>query len=127
MAGKADDSEIDNLETFRLLWLDSNVNNGENLVAQIQLRTIINHLETFIDPDDCQKSIEQTPKDDRVVLIVSGQLGETLVPRIHESQRVSAVYVYCRDENKNKVWADKFKKVCICYYCLLTHMMSCCR
>jgi protein gp37 len=110
---KAEDNDIDNLETFRLLWLDADVNNTENLAAQQHLRSVINYLETFVDADECRQSIEQIPKEDRVVLIVSGELGRKVVPRIHEIQLVSSVYVYCRDKNKHKQWADQFKKVCI--------------
>ncbi|CAF5059211.1 unnamed protein product, partial [Rotaria sp. Silwood1] len=100
-----------NLETFRILWLDGAINSSENLAAGEQLRSFINHLNTYDNKDECLQIIKQVPKEDRVVLIVSGRLGYEVVPLIHSLPQLSSVYVYCTDREKNKQWADQFSKV----------------
>jgi hypothetical protein len=63
----------DNLETFSLVWLDTQVNTTEqNQRAQKKLRQIINHLKIFDDLDQCQQYILSLSSQDRLVLIVSG-------------------------------------------------------
>ncbi|CAF3487714.1 unnamed protein product, partial [Rotaria sp. Silwood2] len=42
----------DNLETYSIFWLDASVDNEENKAAQKQLRSIINQLRTFVDPNE---------------------------------------------------------------------------
>jgi protein gp37 len=101
-----------NLETYCLIWLDVSVNNSqENIQAQQQLRTSINHLITFEDYQQCLQYIEFVPKDDRIILIVSGRLGQIIVPKIVKYRQVTSIYVYCMDKKANEQWAKQFKKV----------------
>jgi hypothetical protein len=102
----------ENLETFSLLWLDASVNDvQENIDAQQQLRTSINYLKTFEDGDKCEEYIRSVPKDDRIILIISGRFGEIIVPRIHSLRQISSIYVYCKDKKRHETWANQFKKV----------------
>jgi hypothetical protein len=98
------DHTIDeNLETFSLVWLDAQVNNSiQKLNAQKELRAIINHLKIFEDENECQHFIEQMSKEDRLVLIVSGQLGRHVMSRIHHLRQVLSIYVYCIDKQANE-------------------------
>jgi hypothetical protein len=101
-----------NLETYFLIWLDAAVNSSEeNVEAQQQLRTSINHLTTFDDDNGCEEYIRSVSKHDRIILIVSGQLGQKLVPRIHQLQQIFAIYVYCMNKKQNEHWAQEFSKV----------------
>ncbi len=101
-----------NLETYFLIWLDVTVNTSEeNIEAQQQLRTSINHLTTFDDENECEEYIRSISKDDRIVLIVSGQLGQQFVPRIHQLQQIFSIYVYCMNKIENEKWTPNFNKV----------------
>jgi hypothetical protein len=73
--------------------------------------TSLIHLTTFDDDNKCEEYIRSTPKDDRIVLIVSGQLGQKIVPRIHQLRQISSVYVYCINKKQNEQWAQQFSKV----------------
>ncbi len=107
----------DNLETFSLLWLDASVNSSEeNRCAQKHLRSTINYLKTFEDAKQCQEYIEKISSYDRLILIVSGQLGQEIVPHIHHFRQVSSIYVYCRDKQRNEQWAKNFPKVTKFYF-----------
>ncbi len=101
-----------NLETYSLIWLDATVNiSKENIRAQQQLRTSINHLRIFEDDNECEEYIRSIPKEDRIVLIVSGGLGQKIVPHIHQLRQVFSIYVYCMNKKKNQQWAQQFSKV----------------
>jgi plasmid stabilization system protein ParE len=106
------DSPDDNLETFGLLWLDANVDTSEeNRQAQKQLRHIINHLKIFDNQNLCQQYILSVSSQNRLILIVSGRLGQEIVPHIHHLRQISSIYVYCRDKETNEKWAKHFPKV----------------
>ncbi|CAM4825749.1 unnamed protein product [Rotaria magnacalcarata] len=99
------------LEIFYLIWLDANANGKETRDTEQKLRSIINNLKKFQDVKQCQKYIEERSKNDRLVMIVSGQFGREIVPSIHKLRQVISIYVYCFDKVRNKQWADKFAKV----------------
>ncbi|CAF4657022.1 unnamed protein product, partial [Rotaria sp. Silwood1] len=100
-----------NLESFTCLWLDQNVNlTQDNLQTQKELRQVINHLRTFDNIDECEQYIRNITKE-KVVLIVSGSLGQQIVPRLHDLPQFSACYVFCQDQKANEQWANKYHKV----------------
>ncbi len=102
----------ENLETYGLLWLDASVNSSkENIQAQQQLRSSINYLLTFEDDHQCFQYIHSLPKDDRIVLIVSGRLGRIIVSQIVQLRQIISIYVYCMDKKANEQWAQHFSKV----------------
>ena len=112
MNGSQAPSDKDNLETFSLFWLDAAVNtSSENVQVQSKLRSVINHLKTFDNIQTCERYIRALPKEDRLVLIISGGFGRELVPRIVGLQQVFAIYVFCYDKKGNKEWSQQFDKV----------------
>ncbi len=118
-------SSDDNLETFSLLWLDASVNiTGDNLNAQQELRTIFNQLKPFENPNQCEQYIRVMSVEDRVVLIVSGQLGRDIVPRIHHLQQLLSIYVYCHNLESNEQWSRQFSKVMKKISLLIIHILS---
>ncbi len=93
----------ENLETYCLIWLDASVNGSqENIQAQQQLRSSINYLLTFQDDQQYLQYIDSVPKDDRIVLIVSGRLGRIIVPQIVQLRQIISIYVYCMDKKANE-------------------------
>ncbi|CAF3898017.1 unnamed protein product, partial [Adineta steineri] len=99
------------LEIFSLIWLDATVNVKDTRDTEVKLRSIINHIKKFQDIKQCQQYIEQTSQKDRLVIIVSGQLGQEIVPHIHQLRQVISIYVYCMDKKSNEQWAYKFAKI----------------
>lgn len=104
-------SSDDNLETFCLIWLDASVDSEENIRAKEELYTTINQLKAFKEMTQCEQYIKSIPKEDRIVLIVSGHLGRLIVPRIHNLEQLSSIYVYCQDQNSNEQWSSAYSKV----------------
>ncbi len=102
-----------NLESFACLWLDQNVNStDDNRETQQELRQVINYLRTFDKSDKCEQYIRQITHE-KVVLIVSGSLGQQVVPRLHSLPQFSACYVFCGDKQANEQWAKQYSKVTI--------------
>lgn len=102
----------ENLETYSLVWLDTLVNStNENRQAQQQLRASINHLLTFEDDRRCCEYIDSLPKEDRIILIVSGRLGRIIVPKVAHFQQIISIYVYCQDQRTHEAWAHQIPKV----------------
>lgn len=121
-----DNSMCDNnLETVGLLWLDAEVHTSEeNRAAQKQIRASINHVITFEETHHCEEYICSVDPYDRLVLIVSGRLGQGIAPRIHELQQLSSIYVYCLDKEKHEKWTRNFVKVSVLLLMLLFCFLS---
>ncbi|CAF4053229.1 unnamed protein product [Rotaria sp. Silwood2] len=101
----------DNLETYSIFWLDASVDNEENKAAQKQLRSIINQLRTFVDPNEFIDCVRYIHQGDLTILIVSGQLGRIVVPEMQKLQQVSSIYVYCFNKEANLEWSRSYSKV----------------
>ncbi|CAF4605949.1 unnamed protein product, partial [Didymodactylos carnosus] len=103
--------EKENLEILSLLWLDTNVNQTQhNLDIQTKLRSAINFLKTFNTIDECEKYIQQT-KQAKITLIVSGDLGQMFVPKVHHLSQLNSIYIYCIDQVKNEQWSKMYSKI----------------
>ena len=99
------------LEMVSLIWLDSDEKINDNRDVQQNLRSIINQLKIFQDSHECQRYIELRPKEDRLILIVSGQIGHIAIPLIHRYQQVLSIYVYGNDKKNYERWTSQFLKV----------------
>jgi hypothetical protein len=104
-------TDDNHLETFCLIWLNTNVNVEKTRDTEQKLRSIINHLKIFEDIEQCQQYIEQKSLKEPLILIVSGRLGRKLVPLIHQLREVISIYIYCKDKKSNEQWSSKFSKV----------------
>lgn len=110
MMSKNDEKTAD--ITYSILWLDASANSSnDNRQAQNQLRSIINHLKTFDDEHQFQEYIQTVSSHIRLVLIVNGRLGRSVVPRIHDNSQIVSIYVYCMDKKRNEQWAQNYSKV----------------
>ena len=89
-------TEEKHLEIFCLVWLDSNTNEIRD--TEKKLHAIINHLEKFHDDKSCQNYLEKTCQKDRLILIVSGRLGQEILPTIHKLRQIISIYVYCMNK-----------------------------
>ncbi|CAF1097868.1 unnamed protein product [Adineta steineri] len=99
------------LEIFSLIWLDANVDVKNTRDTEVKLRSIINHIKKFKDVKQCQHYIEQRSQKDRLILIVSGRLGQEIVPFVHQFRQVISIYVYCIHQKNHEQWAFKFSKI----------------
>lgn len=101
-----------NLETYSILWLDPIVTDSKEYVdAQQRLRASINYIRTFKTIPPCEQYIQSVPDKDRIIFIVNPQMGQELIPRIHEFRQIFSIYIYSADAKRNTQWTKEFKKV----------------
>lgn len=99
-------------EDFALYWLDENVHHSDdNQRVWQELRQLVRCSQAFDDYSECEHAVRSFAQDKRLVLIVSGRLGERLVPGIHHLPHVAVIYVYCMDRQRNEQWSREFLKV----------------
>lgn len=102
----------DDREDSSLVWLDAHVNQSEeNVRTQRRLRSTNMPLRIYQDEKCCEVFLRSVSSKTTILLIVSGQLGQRIVPRIHSMSQVSAIYVFCRNRDRNERWARNYKKV----------------
>jgi len=100
---------ISSLNTFCLIWLDANSNEGRN--TEQKLRSIINQLKKFQNLHECQDFLKETSSKDRLIFIVSGRLGREILSEIHHLRQMISIYIYCMDKQANELWSSKYSKV----------------
>jgi hypothetical protein len=95
-------------EQLSLAWLDDSAND-ENLLNQQQLRLLDSNLKLLKNKDEFDEYLKST--DARITFIINGRLGEQLVPTIHNSPKIIAIYIFCYDVEKHKKWSSEFTEV----------------
>jgi hypothetical protein len=83
-----------NVESNILMWLDVTVNH--DMVSL--LRQKVNYVKVFNDPDVCVHHI-MSIKNENIFLIVSGSLGEQIVPVVHQEHQLRSIFVFCSNKS----------------------------
>ena len=100
------------LQNFLLVWLDANFNEStaDFKKSLKYLRQVVASVETFTDAEECVKFLDQIQKE-KAFMIVSGSLGQQVVPEIESKPQLEAVYVFCWNKSAHEAWASKIPKV----------------
>ncbi|CAF0799075.1 unnamed protein product [Didymodactylos carnosus] len=100
--------EQQNLENFQIVWLDANINKtDDNSQTIARLRATINYLNIFDNVDDCYDYIASV-ENEKLFLIVSGSIGQNIVPYTHQMPQIQFIYIYCFDIEKHEQWAMNY-------------------
>jgi hypothetical protein len=103
--------EEENREDFTLIWLDERLDTDVTDVRNISaLRDVVYHLRTFTDSELCRSYIERVPKES-IFLIVSGSIGRTFVPIVHDLTQIRLIYILCHRTSLHTEWASAFTKI----------------
>src|SRR5437879_1497112 len=72
------------VQNVLLIWLDNNIDdkNADCRNTIIQLRRVVNTINTFTDGEECIQFLENM-HNEKACMIISGSLGQHIVPRIH--------------------------------------------
>jgi tetratricopeptide (TPR) repeat protein len=100
------------VQNVLLIWLDSNIddNNDDCHNTVSQLRRVVNDVNTFTDRDRCVQFIERI-KDEKACMIISGSLGEHIVPRIHNMSQVDSIFIFCGNKKHHEQWTKDWSKI----------------
>ncbi|CAF1530134.1 unnamed protein product, partial [Adineta steineri] len=103
----------DTIQNFCLIWLDKNigeVNDTDCMNIIVQLRQVINDIQTFTDVDECVAFINDST-DKKICLVSSGALGHTIVPIIHDKAQINNIYIFCGNKTLHEQWTQQWPKV----------------
>ena len=100
------------VESFIIIWVDARLHSDQPLDEDTEhsraaLHQIVNSVKLFDTSDKCIHFINDTIKDEKVFLIVSGSIGQDLVPQIEDDHRLDSIYIFCWDKSKHEQWANK--------------------
>jgi hypothetical protein len=106
------DFHLQHLENFILIWLDANINirNNDYNSSIADLQKLVHVILPFTDPDPCIDFISNI-KNEKIFLIVSGSLGQNIIPLLHDLYQIDSIYIYCDNKSKHEKWAHKEKKI----------------
>ncbi|CAF3593102.1 unnamed protein product [Adineta steineri] len=103
---------IQQTQNVLLIWLDSNIDetNDDCQNTITKLRCTVNDINKFIDSDQCLKFI-QTVVDNKLCMIVSGSLGQHIVPRVHNMSQVNSIFIFCGNQKHDEQWIKEWPKI----------------
>jgi len=95
-----------------LIWLDSTIDSSNSNCQKTinQLRVIVNDIKLYIDGDRCIEFIK-TITNNKVCMIVSGALGQNIVPRVQDMSQIDSIFVFCGNKKKHEQWVKEWSKV----------------
>ena len=95
-----------------LIWLDINIvkDSDSYQATTIPLQSVIHNIFTYADSEACFQFI-QTISNEKVCLLISGSIGQFIVPRIHHMTQVDSIVVYCGDVSRHRPWAAAWSKI----------------
>jgi hypothetical protein len=108
-------SDNNNYKTYSIIWLDASINSQENNETQGKLRSFIDYLQIFENVDQCEKHIQSVSSGDRIIFVVSGDLGQQLIPKIHPLEQIFSIYIYCANKEFHQQWTKEYKKVILIF------------
>ncbi|CAF0943341.1 unnamed protein product [Rotaria sordida] len=100
------------LQNFLLIWLDANIDESKKDFKNSlkHLRHIVASITTFTDSQECVNVLSEIKKE-KVFMIVSGSLGQYIVPEIHTLPQLDSIYVFCGNQLLHEEWAKTISKV----------------
>ncbi|CAF1514062.1 unnamed protein product, partial [Adineta steineri] len=105
-------TNIQRMQNVLLIWLDSNIDktndNCKNTIKQ--LRRAIDDIKTFTNGDQCFEFI-QTIVNKKACMIISGSLGQHIVPRVHNISQLDSIFIFCENQKHHKQWAKDWFKI----------------
>ena len=100
------------VESFIIIWVDAKLHPDNPLDDDTQhsrntLHQIVNTVQLFNTCGKCLDFIHNKIKDEKIFLIVSGSIGQNLIPQIEHDNRLDSIYIFCWDKSKHEQWATR--------------------
>jgi tetratricopeptide (TPR) repeat protein len=100
------------VQNVLLIWLDYNIDGNStdcrNTISQ--LRCAVNTINTFNDAEECIEFLEPM-HNDKTIMIISGSLGQHVVPRVHNMSQVVSIFILCDNKQYHERWAQDWPKI----------------
>jgi hypothetical protein len=103
-------------KSFMFVWCDASIGTHSNLDDDkntiTHLARVVNQnqqlVHTFNELNACRDFITHV---NNVCLIISGSMGEELVPSIHNLEQIHSIYIFCLNKAKHDLWASHYQKI----------------
>ncbi|CAF1327437.1 unnamed protein product [Adineta ricciae] len=100
------------IHDFTIIWLDANNEQPDTFFDRPSILTsIISDLHTFDNPSDCLDYITSIHSNIRIFLLVSGQLGKSIMSMMHDHSKICYVYIYCTNRKQHEKWTKDYSKI----------------
>jgi tetratricopeptide (TPR) repeat protein len=117
-AGQAKDAiqrrrfDMQIVQNVLLIWLDNNIddNSADCRNTVTQLRRAVNTINKYTDGEECIQFLE-TIDNEKVCMIISGSLGQYIVPRVHNMSQVDSIFIFCGNKRYHEQWAKEWSKI----------------
>ncbi|CAF1287117.1 unnamed protein product [Adineta steineri] len=100
------------MQNMLLIWLDNNINDSSDHCNDTikQLKRVVNNINTFTDGEECIEFI-QTITNNKICMIVSGSLGQHIVPHVHGMSQVNTIFIFSNNQKWDQQWAKEWPKI----------------
>ncbi|CAF1321635.1 unnamed protein product [Adineta ricciae] len=101
-----------NLESFVLIWCCNTTLHSNRIDEDIfdKLRQVINFLLTIDNIEECIKYIENN-NNEKIFLILSGEIAQVILSKMHHLQQIIVVYIYDIWQTNDMNWKENYSKV----------------
>lgn len=99
------------MQNYHLVWLDRNIdeNNDKWRDSIIQLREVVNTINTFSDVDQCIDFLIDT--QEMAFIIMSEEFNKTVLSSILDMAQVRCIYIFCETKFQHENWSKNYPKV----------------
>ncbi|CAF4661311.1 unnamed protein product [Rotaria socialis] len=99
-------------QNYLLIWVDQNIDETTKDCRDIlaQLHEVVNDLNVCTTPEGCIDLLSEM-SEGKAFVIVSGYVGQQLVPEIHSMHVVDAIYIFCGNKARHEPWAKDWPKI----------------
>ncbi|CAF1309701.1 unnamed protein product [Rotaria sp. Silwood1] len=100
------------IQNYVLVWFDANFDESDDdFKKSLQhLRKTVASIATFTNVQEGIVFLNAIKKE-KIFMIVSGSLGQQIVPEIEAWPRLESIYVFCGNREVHEQWARKIQKV----------------
>ena len=97
---------------IRLMWLVYDIDKLKKDFAQsfTSLENITSSMDSFSEVDTFMDSLFENDRK-KVIMLVSGALGENTVPIIHDASQLDFIFVFCHNKAHHERWTKQWSKV----------------
>ncbi|CAF4013462.1 unnamed protein product [Adineta steineri] len=100
------------MQNVLLIWLDNSIDDDNadcnNIIKQ--LKRVASNINTFTDGKQCVEFI-QTITNNKVCMIVSGSLGQHIVPHVHHMSQIDTIFIFSNSQECDKQWTKECPKI----------------
>ena len=111
-SGRRGRIDVHMTQNVLLIWLDASIdkNSSDYQDTINHLRRTVNTIQIFTDSQECLHFLEDLA-DEKACMIISGSLGQLMVPLLHNLSQVDSIFIFCGNKKFHEEWAKDWSKI----------------